>query len=125
MIFETSELETYNADGFGTMLWISAFSILNSLLGDQPSRQDTLPAVPALPAESTSYQSLRDDRNQCPGPIQGGFHAQFHILSYEQRSTEYIFTARRPEQMAFLPNREGKRPVHPGYASRTKASRPA
>ena len=50
----TSELETYNADGFGTMLWISAFSILNSLLGDQPSRKDTLPAVPALPAESTS-----------------------------------------------------------------------
>ena len=41
MIFGTSELETYNADGFGTMLWISAFSILNSLLGDQPSRKDT------------------------------------------------------------------------------------
>ena len=45
MIFGTSELETYNADGLGTTLWISAFSILNSLLGDQPSRKDTLPAV--------------------------------------------------------------------------------
>ena len=47
--------EFYNWDGFGTTLWISAFSILNSLLGDQPSMgvENTLDRIRAsLPQRS-------------------------------------------------------------------------
>ena len=45
MVTDEARALRSNWDGFGTTLWISAFYILKSLLGDQPSRTDTLPAV--------------------------------------------------------------------------------
>ena len=53
--------EFYNWDGFGTTLWISAFSILNSLLGDQPSMgvENTLDRIRAsLPQRSFTGHPL-------------------------------------------------------------------